>query len=79
MKILCGRVHAGSKISRRFTVDTGCCEFLAETYYHLDDRISALIIAQKAKEEGSRLMGTYRDAAVLDRLIEHLSSEPIAQ
>ncbi|MCB0352550.1 MAG: tetratricopeptide repeat protein [Bdellovibrionales bacterium] len=51
---------------------------LAETYFHLDDRISALIIAQKAKAEGSRLLGSYPEAAVLDRLIEHLSSEPVA-
>ncbi|MCB0333459.1 MAG: tetratricopeptide repeat protein [Bdellovibrionales bacterium] len=47
---------------------------LAEAYYHQEDKISALIIASKAKEEGSRLLGTYRDAAMLDRLIENLST-----
>ncbi|MDC0358463.1 hypothetical protein OAO01_06570, partial [Oligoflexia bacterium] len=47
---------------------------LAEAYYHANDKISALIIASKAKEEGSRLLGTYRDAAGLNKLIENLSS-----
>ncbi len=47
---------------------------LAEAYYHLEDKISALIVASKAKEEGSRLLGTYRDAATLERLIEDLST-----
>ncbi len=47
---------------------------LAESYFHLNDRMSALIIASKAKEEGSRLLGTYRDSAGLDRLIEDLST-----
>jgi len=47
---------------------------LAESYYHLSDRMSALIIASKAKEEGSRLLGTYRDSAGLDRLIQDLST-----
>lgn len=47
---------------------------LAEVFYHQSDKISALIIASKAKEEGSRLLGNYRDAANLERLIEDLST-----
>lgn len=46
---------------------------LAETYYHLGDNISALIIASKAKEAGSRLLGSYRGVKNLERLIENLS------
>jgi predicted Zn-dependent protease len=47
---------------------------LAESYYHVGDKVSALIIASKAKELGSKLLGTYRDTKTLDRLIESLSS-----
>jgi uncharacterized protein HemY len=47
---------------------------LAESYYHLDDKMSALIVASKAKEEGSRLLGSYRDADVLEKLIQSLST-----
>ncbi len=47
---------------------------LAEAYYHLDDKISALIVASKAKEEGNRLLGSYRDSATLERLIDDLST-----
>lgn len=47
---------------------------LADAYYHLNDKISSLIIASKAKEEGSRLLGSYRGSDVLDKLIENLSA-----
>jgi predicted Zn-dependent protease len=47
---------------------------LAEAYYHSGDKISALVVASKAKQAGMRLMGTYRDVRVLDQLIESLSS-----
>lgn len=47
---------------------------LAEAYYHVGDKVSALIIASKAKELGSKLLGTYRDTKTLDRLIESLST-----
>lgn len=47
---------------------------LAESYYHVNDRMAALIIASKAKEEGSRLLGTYRDSAGLEKLIQSLST-----
>ena len=47
---------------------------LAEAYYHTGDKISALVVASKAKQAGTRLMGTYRDVRVLDQLIESLSS-----
>lgn len=47
---------------------------LAESYYHLGDKIGALVIASKAKQAGSRLLGAYRDSKDLDRLIESLSS-----
>lgn len=47
---------------------------LAEAYFHLGDKMSALLVASKAKEEGQRLLGSYRDAKSLERLIENLSS-----
>ncbi len=47
---------------------------LAESNYHVGDKISALLIASKAKEVGSRLLGTYRDVKNLEKLIETLSS-----
>lgn len=46
---------------------------LAEGYYHTGDKISALVVASKAKQAGTRLMGTYRRVRVLDELIESLS------
>ena len=51
---------------------------LAEAYYHLGDRMSALLMASKAKQAGSRLMGAYREAQSLERLIESLSSGTLA-
>jgi hypothetical protein len=47
---------------------------LAEAYYHSGDKISALVVASKAKQAGTRLMGTYRDVRMLDELIESLSA-----
>lgn len=47
---------------------------LAEAYFHHGDKVSALLMAGKAKEEGSRLLGSYRDVKSLERLIESLSS-----
>jgi tetratricopeptide (TPR) repeat protein len=46
---------------------------LAEAYFHAGDRMSALLMASKAKEEGTRLLGAYRDVKSLDKLIESLS------
>jgi predicted Zn-dependent protease len=51
---------------------------LAEAYYHSDDKLAALLIASKAKEAGSRLLGLYRDAKHLDALIESLSLQSLA-
>lgn len=47
---------------------------LANTYLHLGDKISALLVASKAKEVGASLLGAYRDEKNLDRLIEDLST-----
>lgn len=47
---------------------------LAEAYYHLGEKASALLVASKAKQVGSKLLGAYRDVKNLDRLIEDLSS-----
>lgn len=47
---------------------------LAEAYRANDDKMAALLIASRAKEVGSRLLGEYRDVKILDRLIESLSS-----
>ena len=47
---------------------------LAESYYHVGDRMSALVIAGKAKDAGTKLLGEYKDVKNLERLIESLSS-----
>lgn len=47
---------------------------MAEAYYHLGDKISALVTASKAKDLGSRLLGTYTHARTLDELITSLAS-----
>jgi predicted Zn-dependent protease len=51
---------------------------LAEAYQHLGDKMAALLMASKARQAGSRLLGTYRDTHVLDRLIDSLSSGSMA-
>jgi predicted Zn-dependent protease len=51
---------------------------LAESYYHQGDKISALILASKAKQTGSQLLGSYREIKSLDKLIETLSSSTLA-
>jgi predicted Zn-dependent protease len=47
---------------------------LAEAYLRCNDKISALIVASKAKQAGSRLLGAYTCVKNLDKLIENLSS-----
>jgi len=47
---------------------------LAESYYHINDRMSALIMASKAKEAGSKLLTSYSENKILDQLIDELSS-----
>jgi len=49
---------------------------LAEAYFYSNDRVTALVVANKAKQEGSRLLGTYRDSADLEKLIDNISSNP---
>jgi Flp pilus assembly protein TadD len=51
---------------------------LAEAYYHTGDKASALIIANKAKEEGNRLLGAYRDVKSLEQLIDSLQTSSAA-
>jgi predicted Zn-dependent protease len=46
---------------------------LAEAYALSGDKMSALLIATKAKDTGGRLLGSYRDAKHLDNLIQRLS------
>lgn len=46
---------------------------LAEAYALSGDKMSALLIATKAKDTGGRLLGSYRDAKHLDKLIQRLS------
>ena len=48
---------------------------LAECYFHLDDTLSALATAERAREEGNRLLGTYRDAVILEKFIDTLRAE----
>jgi hypothetical protein len=51
---------------------------LAEAYYHSGDKMTALIVASKAKDEGRRLLGSYRDQNGLEELIQTLSTQSIA-
>ncbi len=46
---------------------------LAEAYLHTGDKMSALLVASKAKEAGSRLLGSYRNVRMLDQMISDLS------
>ena len=50
---------------------------LAQAFYHAGDKMSALLIASKAKEVGSRL-GVFRDAETIDQLIATLSAGTLA-
>ncbi|MBX7144153.1 MAG: tetratricopeptide repeat protein [Oligoflexia bacterium] len=47
---------------------------LAEAFYHCGDKISALVVASRAKELGSKLLGSYTHSRTLDDLISNLSS-----
>jgi predicted Zn-dependent protease len=47
---------------------------LAQAYALFDDKISALLVASKAKDTGRRLLGSYREAKTLDQLIHRLSA-----
>jgi Flp pilus assembly protein TadD len=47
---------------------------LAHAYYHAEDYVSSLVMASKAKEQGSKLLGEYRDMPDLDHLIAEISS-----
>ncbi|RIL02802.1 MAG: hypothetical protein DCC75_13135 [Proteobacteria bacterium] len=51
---------------------------LAESYYHIGDKTSALMIANKAKLVGNKLLGSYRDVKSLERLIEHLCQSTLS-
>jgi tetratricopeptide (TPR) repeat protein len=48
---------------------------LAQAHALHGDKMSALLIASRAKDAGLRLLGTYPHAQNLDRLIEQLSTE----
>ncbi len=54
--------------------NTWTLHVLAEAYYLAGDGASALMIASKARYEGSRLLGAYPGAKALDKLIQVLSS-----
>jgi predicted Zn-dependent protease len=47
---------------------------LAEAYYHLGDKMSALLVASRAKSLGDQSPGTFRHSKNLEDLIESLSS-----
>jgi predicted Zn-dependent protease len=51
---------------------------LADAYYHEGDKMSALIMASKAKDVGNQRLGAYRGEKHLDLLIETLSSGTLA-
>jgi predicted Zn-dependent protease len=46
---------------------------LARAYACSGDKVSALLVASKAKDTGRRLLGCYREAKSLDELIQQLS------
>lgn len=46
---------------------------LAEAFYHAEDNATALVMANKAKQAGSRLLGSYSNVKNLERLIAELS------
>lgn len=48
---------------------------LAEAFFHNEDTLAALATAERARQEGSRLMGTYRDAEALESLIHTLQED----
>lgn len=47
---------------------------LAQAYVATGDKVSALLIASKARDTGRRLLGSFPDSGQLDRLIERLST-----
>ena len=48
---------------------------LAEAFFHLNDTLSALGVAKRARREGRRLFGAYRDSVELERLIDTLRED----
>ncbi len=50
---------------------------LADAYALSGDKVSALLVASKAKEVGSQLLGSYPESKSLDKLIETLSVGPL--
>ena len=50
---------------------------LADAHLHNGDKMSALLVASRARDMGSRLMGSYSAVKSLDELIENLSSGTI--
>ena len=81
-------IHAGSLYNASYATQLAqnACSFsnwksprdmhiLAECYSHSDDSLSALATAEKAKREGSRLLGSYKDSDSLDILIAHLKED----
>ena len=55
-----------------------CMHILAESYYSVGDKVSALVMASKARKEGTRLLGEYKDVRNLDLLIENLTAGSLA-
>lgn len=46
---------------------------LAQAYFHCGDNTTALVVASKAKQVGSKLLGAYRDSKNLEQFIQSLS------
>ncbi len=51
---------------------------LAQSFFAYGDKMAALLMASKAKQAGSKLLGAYPNVKSLDRLIEDLSSGTLA-
>ena len=51
---------------------------LAESFHHMGDKVSALIVASKAKQVGKQRLGEFKEAETLDVLIKGLAEGTLA-
>jgi uncharacterized protein HemY len=53
-------------------------QVLAQAFFHMGDKVSALIVASKAKDVGQKRLGAFKESQTLDELIQTLSSGTLA-
>ncbi|NLF24638.1 MAG: tetratricopeptide repeat protein [Deltaproteobacteria bacterium] len=56
----------------------GEMKVLAQSFFHLGDKGSALIVASKAKQVGKQRLGVFKDSETLDELIKGLAAGTLA-